>query len=176
MNLCHQLNFHMKVYFILITGHQLHCVAPEFHGLEDWMLLRSLQVLQTEGKAEIITVDDGKGVKFFWNGAGITHNLVRELLHCTLQMTIQSFKVHLNDLKMPVLQLCVYFWLVPVQSLLNFWKNCHLFIVRGKHFRWYLISTCHPFWGEIVSIYMCRLSGLNLFPPTLNFPLYCKYD
>lgn len=38
---------------------------PEFHGLEDWMLLRSLQALQAEGKAEIITVDDGKGVKFF---------------------------------------------------------------------------------------------------------------
>ncbi|KAG7227703.1 hypothetical protein INR49_029465 [Caranx melampygus] len=39
--------------------------GEEFHGLEDWMLLRSLQALQTEGKAEIITMDDGKGVKFF---------------------------------------------------------------------------------------------------------------
>uniref|UniRef100_A0AAQ4P142 Vacuolar protein-sorting-associated protein 25 n=1 Tax=Gasterosteus aculeatus aculeatus TaxID=481459 RepID=A0AAQ4P142_GASAC len=37
----------------------------EFHGLEDWMLLRSLQALQTDGKAEIIIMDDGKGVKFF---------------------------------------------------------------------------------------------------------------
>ncbi|TRZ00839.1 hypothetical protein DNTS_018960 [Danionella cerebrum] len=37
----------------------------EFHGLEDWMLLRSLQALQAEGKAEVITVEDGKGVKFF---------------------------------------------------------------------------------------------------------------
>ncbi|XP_051530994.1 vacuolar protein-sorting-associated protein 25 [Myxocyprinus asiaticus] len=37
----------------------------EFHGLEDWMLLRSLQALQAEGKAEMITMDDGKGVKFF---------------------------------------------------------------------------------------------------------------
>lgn len=41
-------------------------VPAEFHGLEEWMLLRSLQALQTEGKAEIITMDDGKGVKFFW--------------------------------------------------------------------------------------------------------------
>lgn len=40
-------------------------VSPEFHGLEEWMLLRSLQALQTDGKAEIITMDDGKGVKFF---------------------------------------------------------------------------------------------------------------
>lgn len=40
-------------------------VFPEFHGLEEWMLLRSLQALQAEGKAEIITMDDGKGVKFF---------------------------------------------------------------------------------------------------------------
>lgn len=39
--------------------------SPEFHGLEDWMLLRSLQALQTEGKAELFTMDDGKGVKFF---------------------------------------------------------------------------------------------------------------
>ena len=37
----------------------------EFHGLEEGMLLRSLQALQTEGRAEIITMDDGKGVKFF---------------------------------------------------------------------------------------------------------------
>ncbi|CAI5658315.1 unnamed protein product [Oreochromis niloticus] len=39
--------------------------GEEFHGLEDWMLLRSLQALQTEGKAELFTMDDGKGVKFF---------------------------------------------------------------------------------------------------------------
>uniref|UniRef100_A0A3B5K1E1 Vacuolar protein-sorting-associated protein 25 n=1 Tax=Takifugu rubripes TaxID=31033 RepID=A0A3B5K1E1_TAKRU len=39
--------------------------GEEFHGLEEWMLLRSLQALQAEGKAEIITMDDGKGVKFF---------------------------------------------------------------------------------------------------------------
>lgn len=40
-------------------------ISPEFHGLEEWMLLRSLQALQADGKAEIITMDDGKGVKFF---------------------------------------------------------------------------------------------------------------
>ncbi|XP_034050175.1 vacuolar protein-sorting-associated protein 25 isoform X1 [Thalassophryne amazonica] len=39
--------------------------GEEFHGLEEWMLLRSLQSLHTDGKAEIITMDDGKGVKFF---------------------------------------------------------------------------------------------------------------
>ncbi|PWA21548.1 hypothetical protein CCH79_00003287, partial [Gambusia affinis] len=33
--------------------------GEEFHGLEDWMLQRSLQALQTEGKAEIISMDDG---------------------------------------------------------------------------------------------------------------------
>uniref|UniRef100_A0A674D404 Vacuolar protein-sorting-associated protein 25 n=1 Tax=Salmo trutta TaxID=8032 RepID=A0A674D404_SALTR len=39
--------------------------SEEFHGLEEWMLIRSLQALQTDGKAEVITMDDGKGVKFF---------------------------------------------------------------------------------------------------------------
>ncbi|XP_061787765.1 vacuolar protein-sorting-associated protein 25 [Nerophis lumbriciformis] len=39
--------------------------GEEFHGLEEWMLLRSLQALQTDGKAEVISMDDGKGVKFF---------------------------------------------------------------------------------------------------------------
>ncbi|KAI5103129.1 vacuolar protein-sorting-associated protein 25, partial [Silurus meridionalis] len=39
--------------------------TEEFHGLEECMLLRALQALQTEGKAEVITMDDGKGVKFF---------------------------------------------------------------------------------------------------------------
>ncbi|KAK1160303.1 hypothetical protein AOXY_G20435 [Acipenser oxyrinchus oxyrinchus] len=37
----------------------------EFHGLEDWLLLRSLQTLQLERKAEIITLNESKGVKFF---------------------------------------------------------------------------------------------------------------
>ncbi|XP_062988267.1 vacuolar protein-sorting-associated protein 25 isoform X2 [Elgaria multicarinata webbii] len=37
----------------------------EFHGLEESMLLRALQSLQQEHKAEIITLDDGRGVKFF---------------------------------------------------------------------------------------------------------------
>uniref|UniRef100_A0A3Q1CFB0 Vacuolar protein-sorting-associated protein 25 n=1 Tax=Amphiprion ocellaris TaxID=80972 RepID=A0A3Q1CFB0_AMPOC len=36
--------------------------GEDFHGLEEWMLLRSLQALQTEGKAEIITMDDGKDI------------------------------------------------------------------------------------------------------------------
>ncbi|GAA6091854.1 vacuolar protein-sorting-associated protein 25, partial [Tachysurus ichikawai] len=39
--------------------------SEEFHGLEEWMLMRALQALQAEGKAELITMDDGKGVKFF---------------------------------------------------------------------------------------------------------------
>uniref|UniRef100_A0A8D0BM05 Vacuolar protein-sorting-associated protein 25 n=1 Tax=Salvator merianae TaxID=96440 RepID=A0A8D0BM05_SALMN len=39
--------------------------SEEFHGLEESMLLRALQVLQQEHKAEIITLDDGRGVKFF---------------------------------------------------------------------------------------------------------------
>ncbi|XP_039372214.1 vacuolar protein-sorting-associated protein 25 isoform X1 [Mauremys reevesii] len=37
----------------------------EFHGLEESMLLRALQALQQEHRAEIITLDEGRGVKFF---------------------------------------------------------------------------------------------------------------
>lgn len=37
----------------------------EFHGLDEATLLRALQALQHEHKAEIITVSDGRGVKFF---------------------------------------------------------------------------------------------------------------
>lgn len=51
--------------YCYVMYHFLHPVSSEFHGLEEWMLLRSLQALQAEGKAEIITMDDGKGVKFF---------------------------------------------------------------------------------------------------------------
>ncbi|KAL8175766.1 UNVERIFIED_CONTAM: Vacuolar protein-sorting-associated protein 25 [Gekko kuhli] len=39
--------------------------TEEFHGLEESLLLRALQALQQEHKAEIITLDDGRGVKFF---------------------------------------------------------------------------------------------------------------
>ncbi|NWQ61579.1 VPS25 protein, partial [Tyrannus savana] len=39
--------------------------SEEFHGLDEAMLLRALQALQQEHKAEIITLDDGRGVKFF---------------------------------------------------------------------------------------------------------------
>ncbi|XP_069809444.1 vacuolar protein-sorting-associated protein 25 [Dendropsophus ebraccatus] len=39
--------------------------GEEFHGLDEAMLLRSLEALQIEHKAEIITLNDSKGVKFF---------------------------------------------------------------------------------------------------------------
>lgn len=41
------------------------CPFLEFHGLDEATLLRALQALQQEHKAEIITLDDGRGVKFF---------------------------------------------------------------------------------------------------------------
>ncbi|KAM5273326.1 vacuolar protein-sorting-associated protein 25 isoform 1-T1 [Ctenodactylus gundi] len=37
----------------------------EFHGLDEATLLRALQALQQEHKAEIISISDGRGVKFF---------------------------------------------------------------------------------------------------------------
>ncbi|XP_041495025.1 vacuolar protein-sorting-associated protein 25-like [Microtus oregoni] len=37
----------------------------EFHGQGEATLLRALQALQQEHKAEIITISDGRGVKFF---------------------------------------------------------------------------------------------------------------
>jgi len=37
----------------------------EFHGLEDWLLMRALRTLEVEGKAELLTVGDLEGVKFF---------------------------------------------------------------------------------------------------------------
>ncbi|XP_052575747.1 vacuolar protein-sorting-associated protein 25-like [Peromyscus californicus insignis] len=37
----------------------------EFHGLDEATLLRALQALQQEHKAEIITVSDGRGVRWF---------------------------------------------------------------------------------------------------------------
>lgn len=39
--------------------------GTEFHGLEKWLLLRALQTLQDQGKAEIINFDGNEGVKFF---------------------------------------------------------------------------------------------------------------
>lgn len=65
-----------SLFFFLLT---------EFHGLEEWMLLRSLQALQAEGKAEIITMDDGKGVKFFWAWKGGAHlGAVGDCVDCSL--------------------------------------------------------------------------------------------
>lgn len=70
----------------------LRFLPAEFHGLEEMMLLRSLQALQTDGKAEIFSMDDGKGVKFFWKrcwdhtlwlGALISH-LNRHILKARL--------------------------------------------------------------------------------------------
>nr|XP_033775310.1 vacuolar protein-sorting-associated protein 25 [Geotrypetes seraphini] len=37
----------------------------DFHGLDESMLLRAMQALQLEHRAEIITLNDSKGVKFF---------------------------------------------------------------------------------------------------------------
>lgn len=37
----------------------------EFHGIENWLLLRALKTLETDGKAELIMFDGNEGVKFF---------------------------------------------------------------------------------------------------------------
>jgi len=37
----------------------------EFHGLDTWLLTRSLKVLEQQKKAEIISLNDSEGVKFF---------------------------------------------------------------------------------------------------------------
>ncbi|XP_062574732.1 uncharacterized protein LOC134236571 isoform X4 [Saccostrea cucullata] len=39
--------------------------GTEFHGLEKWLLLRALQSLQDQGKAELMNFDGNEGVKFF---------------------------------------------------------------------------------------------------------------
>jgi len=55
----------MQFLFFFLPVDENLCPSPEFHGLDETMLLRALQALQQEHKAEIITLDDGRGVKFF---------------------------------------------------------------------------------------------------------------
>jgi len=38
----------------------------EFHGIENWLLVRALKTLQSSGKAELISLGEANdGVKFF---------------------------------------------------------------------------------------------------------------
>lgn len=54
--------FILLLFFLPVDGD----LCPlEFHGLDEATLLRALQALQQEHKAEIIMLDDGRGVKFF---------------------------------------------------------------------------------------------------------------
>lgn len=39
--------------------------GQEFHGLEQWLLLRALKSLEIDGKAEMMSFGDNEGVKFF---------------------------------------------------------------------------------------------------------------
>ena len=39
--------------------------GEEFHGLEQWLLLRALKSLEIDGKAELMAFGDNEGVKFF---------------------------------------------------------------------------------------------------------------
>ncbi|XP_033126326.1 vacuolar protein-sorting-associated protein 25-like [Anneissia japonica] len=39
--------------------------SEDFHGIEDWLLKRSLELLQKDRKAELISFDGNEGVKFF---------------------------------------------------------------------------------------------------------------
>lgn len=57
--------FFFFLFFIVLFFDGDLCPSLEFHGLDEAMLLRALQALQQEHKAEIITLDDGRGVKFF---------------------------------------------------------------------------------------------------------------
>ena len=49
--------------FELINGDDTE--GQEFHGLDNWLLLRALKTLELEGKAELILFDGNEGVKFF---------------------------------------------------------------------------------------------------------------
>jgi len=37
----------------------------DFHGLENWLLVRALKTLEQQKKAELISFDGNEGVKFF---------------------------------------------------------------------------------------------------------------
>nr|XP_006125756.1 vacuolar protein-sorting-associated protein 25 isoform X3 [Pelodiscus sinensis]XP_014430381.1 vacuolar protein-sorting-associated protein 25 isoform X1 [Pelodiscus sinensis]XP_014430382.1 vacuolar protein-sorting-associated protein 25 isoform X2 [Pelodiscus sinensis] len=54
-----------SVFTLYELSHGDDTANEEFHGLEESMLLRALQALQQEHRAEIISLDDGRGVKFF---------------------------------------------------------------------------------------------------------------
>jgi ESCRT-II complex subunit VPS25 len=40
-------------------------VKEEFHGLDSWLLMRALKVLEQQKKAEVISLSGSEGVKFF---------------------------------------------------------------------------------------------------------------
>jgi len=40
-------------------------LCAEFYGLEGWLLKRSLQTLEEQHKAELMSYDGSEGVKFF---------------------------------------------------------------------------------------------------------------
>ncbi|XP_026275778.1 vacuolar protein-sorting-associated protein 25 [Frankliniella occidentalis] len=50
-------------FFELVSGDDTN--EQEFHGLDEEVLLRAIQVLETQKKAEVIPIDDSHGVKFF---------------------------------------------------------------------------------------------------------------
>lgn len=39
--------------------------GEEFHGIEQWLLVRALKTLEADGKAELMKFGDNEGVKFF---------------------------------------------------------------------------------------------------------------
>ncbi|KAL4232323.1 Vacuolar protein-sorting-associated protein 25 [Mactra antiquata] len=39
--------------------------GEEFHGIEQWLLIRALKTLENDGKAELMKFGDNEGVKFF---------------------------------------------------------------------------------------------------------------
>ncbi|PKU31068.1 serine threonine-protein kinase wnk4 [Limosa lapponica baueri] len=66
---------------------RIFCPSLEFHGLDETMLLRALQALQQEHKAEIITLDDGRAKGWRWhswprNVTLITDRELRALWQC----------------------------------------------------------------------------------------------
>ena len=44
------------------NNNNYHSRFTEFHGLEQWLLIRALQTLEQQGKAELMS---DEGVKFF---------------------------------------------------------------------------------------------------------------
>lgn len=118
-------------YPIIISTNTFWYLQTEFHNLDSGILLKALQALEIEKKAELFSHDGSDGVKFFWFHTNhLLENLSRESrTFCYLSVSIKRWNCEISC------NICIILYLVKDSQFSSFINGRLPFNADDSHCR-----------------------------------------